>query len=321
MTKKIYCIGGANIDRKLKASTPLTLKSSNPVSSVCTFGGVARNVAQNLAHWTTDISLQCVLGNDTDGLNMLNHMQQLGVNVLHCQILDGKKTSNYYAVLNNNGELCVALADMDIYQEICIDTFSLPWENWQNNSLIFLDTNLPAELLTLAIQKAAERHLTICIDPVSAVKAQKIPEQLDHVFLIKPDLHEASALTNMSIHSITDCIIAGRKLQKRGVQNVVISLGKSGYVVVNEKVEEYIQTMQFDEVIDVSGAGDAFIAGILFGLQEDNNILEACQLGAAAAAYTIQSHLTVAEDITVSRLQAFIHNHQIVRENSHAVLL
>lgn len=320
MTKHIFCIGGANIDRKLKTPAPLTLKTSNPVSSFATFGGVARNVAQNLAHWTSNVHLQCVVGDDSDGLELLNHMQALGVNTEHCLALGGKKTSHYYAILNNDGELFVALADMDIYQDITIEHMAPAWDSWHENSLIFLDTNLPEALLHLALAKASAKQLTVCIDPVSAVKAKKLPDRLDNVFLIKPDLLEASALTNIPIQSINDCITAGRKLQKRGVQNVVISLGKSGYVVVNENHEEYVQTMQFDEVIDISGAGDAFIAGILFGLQQDASIMQACQLGAAAAAYTIQSTHTVVQDITVSRLHAFIHNHKIIRENTHAVL-
>ena len=53
------------------------------------------------------------------------------------------------------------------------------------------------------------------------------------------------------------------------------------------------QQKMFLDVIDVSGAGDAFIAGRLYGLQHDKDVLEACQIGAKAAAKTIQSINTV----------------------------
>ena len=79
--------------------------------------------------------------------------------------------------------------------------------------------------------------------------------------------------------------------------------------------------IEFSEVIDVSGAGDAFFSGILYGLQQNNTIEDACQIGAAAAAYTVQSPLTVANDITVSRLHAFIHNQKIIKEQTHAAVL
>ena len=49
-----------------------------------------------------------------------------------------------------------------------------------------------------------------------------------------------------------------------------------------------------EQVVDVSGAGDAFIAGILYGLQQDKEVIEACHIGAKAAAQTIQSISTVA---------------------------
>ena len=320
MIKQIYCIGGANIDRKLKSSCDLVAKTSNPVDSVFTFGGVARNVSENLARWTKGIHLQCIVGHDELGQQLLSYVHSLGVNTKHSLIRKDKPTSHYYAILDTKGELHLALSDMAVYQNVPTHLFCEHWDAWESDSLILLDTNLPADIIELAIQHADEKGLRVCIDPVSVAKASKLPDNLENVYLIKPDIHEACEMTGTTIHSISDCIYAGRILQKRGVENVVISLGRSGYVLINEDAEEHVQTMEFNEVVDVSGAGDAFIAGILYGLQQDASLREACQIGAAAAAYTIQSPNTVAEDITVSRLQAYIHNHSIIRERADAVL-
>nr|WP_284498271.1 carbohydrate kinase family protein [Legionella maioricensis] len=314
MIKPIFCIGGANIDSKLKSSSALTLNTSNPVSSSTTYGGVARNVAENLANWTTNVYLQCVVGNDGHGVQLLDHMRRLGVHTEHCVVLSNKKTSHYYAILNQDGELFVALADMDIYDEVAPIHILPAWEFWNEQSLIFLDTNLPTELIRRALEKAAARKLTVCIDPVSVAKAKKLPDRLDSVFLIKTDRLEASALTNIPIRSLEDCFTAGRILQQRGIEHVVISLGKLGYVLINKTLEEYVPIRQVDGIVDISGAGDAFVAGILLGLQHNEPILQACQLGAAAAAYTTQSLHTVAQDISVSHLHSFINNQKVSHE-------
>ncbi len=316
MIKHIFCIGGANIDCKLKSSVNLTLGTSNPVTSASSYGGVARNVAQNLIHWTTNIHLQCVVGDDAYGRQMLEHIRCLGVNVEHCVVLADKKTSHYYAILDSDGELFVALADMNIYDELTIVQFTPAWDSWHPQSLIFLDTNLPAELIGMVLKQAAVRNLLVCIDAVSVTKAQKLPYNLDQVFLLKADRLEASVLTHMEINSVDDCLSAGRKLRRRGVQHAVITLGRLGYVVVNELYEEYIAIPQIDRVIDTSGAGDAFVAGILLGLQHNESMLQACQLGAAAAAYTIQSIHTVVPDISKSHLYAYIKKHQLHHETT-----
>ena len=322
MVKNIFCIGGANIDRKLKSSANLLPGTSNPVVSNTTFGGVARNVAENLARWTNRVHLQCVVGKDAAGQQLLAHMQKLGVNTDKCFVLENHATSHYYALLNSGGELHIALADMDIYDHIPIETFIQSWNEWSNYTIIFIDTNLPAALIDYALHQAEAKQAKLIIDPVSVPKAKRLPHSLKNVFLIKPNQLEASILTGITIHSVNDCFKAGVALLNRGVENVVISLGNSGYVIVNDSQQEHIQTLQFNDVHDVNGAGDAFIAGILFGLQEDSSILHACELGAAAAAFTVQSHKTVAEEITAAHLRAFIHNKKIItKENEHAAIL
>ena len=318
MTNPIYCIGGANIDCKLRSFVPLSQKTSNPVQSTVTYGGVARNVAENLARWTSNVHLQCIVGNDNEGRQLLAHVRRAGVNIEHCMALDNKKTSYYYAVLDRSGELHISLADMDIYHHIPLYPFTHSWQSWPEKSIIFVDANLPNIVVERAIQIAAEKNLCICIDPVSAPKAKTLPSHLNNVFLIKPDLQETTALTGIPIHSINDCMKAGKILLERGVKNVVMSLGKSGYVIVNEETQEYIETMVFSEIVDATGAGDAFFAGILLGMQQGATMKEACQMGAAAAAYTIQSEKTVAEDITLSRIQAYVHNQNVLKEHANA---
>lgn len=292
--KNIICIGGANIDFKFKSKNQLLLNTSNPISSSQSFGGVARNVAHNLAKVTSHIYLQTVVGNDEQGRALLEHMKVLGVNTQYCQILNDKRTSQYHAILNEQGELFIGLADMNIFDELSDDFITSAWDSWPKNSILFLDTNIPSRLIDLMLHKASELELLLCIDPVSVEKTKKLPDGLNSVFLIKADIQEASALSGLPIQSIDDCMMAGRQIRRRGVKNIVISLGKLGYVLMNETHEVHVPIDEVEHVVDVSGAGDAFVAGILHGLQQGNRVIDACKQGARAAAQTIQSVNTVA---------------------------
>ncbi len=300
--KNIFCVGGATIDHKLIPINTLITGTSNLVKSHTTFGGVARNVAENLAHWTQNINLQCVVGDDIHGKNLLNHAQSLGINIDACLILANQHTAHYYAVLTEKGNLHVALADMNIYDNIFQSFLVAAWDKWQPHDIIFIDTNLPKDILKYVINFAAEKQLQLCVDPVSVMKANKLPISLHGIFLLKPNKLEAAALTNTSINSITDCIQAGKTLQQRGAENIVISLGEEGYVIVNAQHATHVSIQANKHMVDANGAGDAFVAGILYGLQQQKDLNYACELGATAAAMTIQSEKTVLDTITPDHL-------------------
>jgi len=293
MVQKIICIGGATIDRKLKTRDALELATSNPASSVTTFGGVAHNVAKNLIQLTQPIYLQCVVGNDSEGRDLLSHLKNAGINTDMSLVRENKTTAHYYAILDHQGELHLAIADMEIYDDVPFDSFTQSWCEWHPDDIIFLDTNLPAPLIEHAITLSKQKQLTLCIDTVSMAKAKKLPAQLEGVFLIKPDRFEAEVLANRSIHSIKDCMEAGKVLLQKGVKNVVITLGQSGYVITNEFGQKHVAAIETKSVVDVSGAGDAFIAGILYELKKGSSIHSACELGARAAFLTLQSERSV----------------------------
>ncbi len=313
MEKKIICIGGATIDYKLQTIHSLELYTSNPVTSFVTMGGVAHNVALNLACLTDQVQLQCVVGHDTNGQRLLAHAQQKGIDTRHSLVLDNAMTSHYYNILNTSGEVHIGLADMQIYDQIPLQAFTASWKCWEKENIIFADTNLSPEILRYLITLCEEKQLQLCIDPVSISKAKKLPQSLAGVFLLKPDQFETTALTGIRIHSFRDCIKAGKIILDRGVKNIIISLGKAGYALVNAECQKHFPSLPVEHVVNVSGAGDAFVAGVLFELKHHVTLEDACVTGSAAAALTIQSAHTIAETMSLANLTL-----QKTREKNHA---
>ncbi|WP_454784460.1 carbohydrate kinase family protein [Legionella sp. WA2024007413] len=316
MNKQIICIGGITIDRKLTSTHQLQLGTSNPVSSISSFGGVAHNVAKNLSLLTNNVHIYGVVGQDNDGLHAIAHLKSMGVGIQNILTIHNKSTAHYDVILDKEGELVLALADMEIFDHVPFDQFTSSWCEWNNEEIVFLDTNLPHVIIEYAIQIARTQNIKLCIDPVSVSKARKLPPLLENIFLLKPDRFEAEALTQTHIHSVSDCIKAGQILLDKGVRNCIISLGKSGYVIVNETVKKHVPAFFIDPIVDVSGAGDAFIAGILYELKKNTPIIDACHTGAAMAALTVQSCHTVNEQINFEALKNIQLNHS-VREIHH----
>lgn len=320
MTNKIFCIGGAAIDRKLKACTSLINGTSNLITATTHFGGVARNVAENLVNWTSDIYLHTVVGEDDDGIEILSSIKQKGVDITQSIILKAARTASYYAVLDTNGELHIALADMSIFDQTPFSRFTQGFNVFEEGSILFMDTNLTADVIAMVLRIALEKQLRLCIDPVSVVKSKKLSGDLRGIYLLKPNPMEAAAITGRPVETIGQAMSAGETLLDMGVENVVITLGKAGYVIVNKEIKEYIGIEPILDVINVNGAGDAFMAGIIYGLQQGFSLRHACQWGAAAAAFTVSSPDTVAENITSTQLQAFIHNQKIITGQHHAAI-
>lgn len=294
MNKLIYCIGGATIDYKIFPLHALQKATSNPAISRISFGGVARNIADNLSRLTKNVYLQTFVGDDLEGKQLLAHADELNINISLSKTLAGSNTGRYFAILKKNGELHYAFAAMQLYEEITLDSVFI---NWEPNNIILLDTNFPSSILKQIIDHAKNKNCQLIVDPVSVEKAKKLPEDLSGIFLIKPNQSEAEELSGVKINSISSAMTAGKKIIAQGAKNVVISLGKNGYVFLNDDLQIYQEALPIKNMTDENGAGDAFCAGIIFGIKENLSLISACEFGAEIAAATLQKNAALTSSI------------------------
>ena len=98
--KRLVCIGGAVLDRKYHARKPLIFETSNPVDGYRSFGGVARNVAENLARLEVAVSFISIVGDDDTGRSILRHLRDLGADVSQVITTTERPTAEYAAILD-----------------------------------------------------------------------------------------------------------------------------------------------------------------------------------------------------------------------------
>jgi pseudouridine kinase len=288
----ITCIGGANLDRKARSKQQVRLHSSNPVSITESCGGVARNIAENLGRLGCNTSLISCVGDDKEGSWVLQETKKHGVDVSQVWTLPALRTGTYTALLDINGEMVVSMANMDIYDHLLPDMFAEKWSHIAASQAVFVDTNLPSECLAYIIKRCRDEQIPLYVDPVSSAKAEKLPDRLDGVEAILPNREEAEWLSGRSIDSIDDCEEACRVIRERGVKRVVVTLGAEGILCSTETGVEHLPPYR-TEVVDVTGAGDAFTSGLLYGIVHGEPFHQACRLGLAAAALTLQTEHSV----------------------------
>ncbi len=105
------------------------------------------------------------------------------------------------------------------------------------------------------------------------------------VFLTKPNNVELGEFFNEKYETVEEIIAAGEKLRKLGSENVLISLGKNGSVLVTEK-GSWVGNVPKGELVSSVGAGDSMVAGTLYGIVKGMPIEEAYRYGIASGSAT-----------------------------------
>ena len=105
-------------------------------------------------------------------------------------------------------------------------------------------------------------------------------------FLIKPNKEELEETFNTKIETKEEIIIYAKKLQEKGAQNVLISLGGDGAILLTEKNEVYYSNTPKGQVINTVGAGDSMVAGFVAGYLKKKDYKEALKLGIASGSAT-----------------------------------
>jgi pseudouridine kinase len=295
----VVVIGGANMDVKARSTRTAVPATSNPGTGSMAAGGVGRNIAENLARLGTRTHLVAAIGSDGLGDQVLAATSGAGVHVEHVR-RSARATGTYTAVLDADGELVVAVADMAATDELSPEQVNAARDLVAAASLVVLDGNLSTSTLAFALDLATAAGARVLLEPVSVPKAAALAHLVEAgrpLFAITPNRDELAALTDLPARTDRQVARAARALHDRGVELVWVRLGDRGSLLssVDDRVELAAVPA---EVADVTGAGDAMLAAFCHALLGGAEPADAAAFGHAAAALTVASPHTVRPDLT-----------------------
>ncbi|MCY0902857.1 MAG: carbohydrate kinase family protein [Firmicutes bacterium] len=289
MTQRILVAGGLNVDVKgAIGRTDWAMQTSNPGQIWSTLGGVGCNIAVNLAALGCDVQLAAPVGGDADGRFALTELAHAGVKVVSelCG-LEGR-TGRYLAVLDASGELVVAVSDMGILESFTPTVYDSVRRTCDKPAVMCLDANLREDTLQHALLCAQADGIRSLVDPVSTPKARKLLRCLDSIDLLKPNLDELAILARLPVAGIADVRSAVARLLGEGVGGVIVSMGQEGVYYRTRDDEGHVLAAELS-VIDATGAGDAFSAGVIAGMAQQWTLAECVQSGQDLAARVLRS--------------------------------
>lgn len=300
MTVEILAVGGAHIDRRGRIFGDTKPGASNPGQWFEEAGGGVFNAACNLSRLGRAVRLVAPRGGDAAGQMVADAAERAGLEDQPVMFLD-RATPSYTAILERDGNLVIALADMALY-----DAFSARRlrarsmrDSLAASGHVLADANLPAETLaTLAASchAAAKDISAIAISPAKVVKFRAALPHLTHLFMNGAEA-EAIAGTRPDDPEGWPAL-----LQAQGLRGGSVTSGSGRTIAFDGAQVAVIEPVPLSEIADVTGAGDAFAAGFLHARLGGADLAEALRHGTASAAITLTSQHATDENLSQDKL-------------------
>jgi pseudouridine kinase len=296
---KISVIGASNMDLIGFSNEELIYQDSNTGHLETVLGGVGRNIAENLKRLDFNVDFLTVFADDEFSKTLIDSCNNLGISVKHSLIKENSKTSIFMAIMDKANDMALGLTAMDIYNEIP-DAFILDnLEVIAQSDYCVIETNLPTSTLELVTEKLP--NMRFALEAVSAKKALKAKSILDKLYILKCNAIEAELLSGIKVEYEIEYEKVVAHFLDLGVKKVFITLGMDG-VAYGDENEIFIDKNKIISPVNTTGAGDAFMAGILYGETKGMELYNMVQFASACAQITIMHQDAVNPDICVQKV-------------------
>lgn len=297
----VACFGGSTIDIKARTFSEPILETSNPVQTTYSFGGVARNIAENLARLQIPVALISRVGMDEKGNALIAALKKSSIPDLGMSRSVIYPTATYTALLKPQGEMLIAMADMEIFREITPEVIAPFLDQCQKTPYWIMDANLTEESLAYLAQKVNANSQLWAV-PVSIPKVARLRTICRFIHTLILNEGELAEWVQDKINDMDTMQRACQRVRRQGVKTIIVTRGKQGVYLDSLEGSQLFSVSPMTPT-DVTGAGDAFTAGVLYGTQKGLSIGGAIPYGLAMAQLTLQTKDSVKQDLSVHQLE------------------
>ncbi|NOU47813.1 MAG: ribokinase [Bacteroidales bacterium] len=282
--KKIVVVGSCNTDMVIKAER-LPIPGETILGGIFLMnpGGKGANQAVAAARLGGDVTLISKTGNDVFGKQSVVLYNSENVNTDFISS-DSKLPSGVALItVDSMGENCIVVASgananlkpADIDKAI---------KAIESCNIVLMQLEIPLETVEYVAELASAKGKKVILNPAPARALSNA--LLKHLDLIIPNKSEAEILSGIKVTDIETAKQAADIIAKKGVDNVVITLGSQGALIREKDTFQFVAAHKV-EAIDTTAAGDTFCGALCVGLSEGKSILEAVKLAVKASAITV----------------------------------
>lgn len=284
MERKLYVVGSVNVDLTIETPRMVekgeTIKGSNYQELP---GGKGANQAVAASRLGVNTYMVGNVGEDANGQFSKENFKCHGVNTTYLNH-DGYVATGVALIIKTEKDNRIIL-DLGANDTLTTTMVGNALQHLTKEDVVLAQLENPIDVVAYALKYAKQKGAFTVLNPAPA---QKLPECLyGELDVIVVNETEAMLLTGEKLVDEASYKRVGQFFLEKGVQSVVLTLGKKGSVYMAKNKYLFIPSYAID-IVDTTGAGDAFIGGFLSQLMNGKEVSESLAFANAVGAFMCQ---------------------------------
>lgn len=280
----ITVIGSANTDMVVR--TPHIPRPGETVMGgdfmMCP-GGKGANQAVTVARLGGRVYFVAKLGKDLFGQESKKAYEKDGVLVNYVSFHEEQASGVALINVDDNGENSIVVAP-GANSFLGSEDIARAADCIIGSEILLMQLEIPLATVVEAAALANKHHKKLILNPAPACD---LPDSvLTGLYLITPNNTEVEMLTGIKVSDEAGCLAAANQLKKRGVKNVIITLGDEGAYVNTDEFTGMIKAEKVN-VVDTTGAGDIFNGSLALALSQGRGMEDAVRFATQVAGISV----------------------------------
>ena len=226
------------------------------------------------------------IGKDTFGEMAMKLYADEGINAEYVWEIADMATGAASIVVNEETSENVIIVVPGAADAMVPDDLDTAEAGIAKSAFFMASLEVPIPVMQRGLEVAKRNGVPTILNPAPAAILPDEVYGLSDYFT--PNETEAAMLAGISVETVEQAEAAAKKFLERGVKTVVITLGELGVYVRNAEISQHVPSFDMGEqVLDTTGAGDAFNGGFAHALAEGMSLIEAVRFGSATAAISV----------------------------------
>lgn len=277
---RIVVVGSVNVDHVVTATRfPAPGETVAGTSIASAVGGKGANQAVAAALAGAAVTMVATIGDDGDGANARKRLTEHGVDTAHVAVSPSTPTGTAWITVaeGDNTIIVVPGANARWSVDALPDVLGIA-------SIVVCQLEIPLEV----VAAVADRSTGIFV--LNAAPAAPLPDHLlARCDVLVVNEHELAVVAGTSVAVAEPGIVTAHELlRRRGVGAVVTTRGAAGAIVTDHEGHTTILPALPSDVVDTTGAGDAFVGVTVARLSLGEPLAAACRWGIVAGALAVR---------------------------------